>query len=393
MSIIGTGPMTTSPFGSDEFDQRIAATRAAMEQRGSDALLIVSPENVYYLLGLNSQGYFAFTLLVLPLSGQPRLLTRAVEQPTVAAQVSSAEHVTFSDDDDLVDAAINAIKGCTQVGHTLGVERAAMFFPLNVAEGIKETLTDRHFVDGSGLVEQVRAVKSPSEIALLRRAARISDKAMRAGIDAAGSDVSEREVAAHVYHKMIAAGSEDPGFAPLIRASDALAQEHVTWRDRRLVAGEGLFFELSGSVNRYHAPLSRLVHVNYLPSGVQRTAEIALAGLRAITETLRPGVTAGQVYAAWQEVIDEGLGHHDYRRHHCGYMIGIGFPPSWVGGSAVVGLRARSTLEIQSGMVFHVLSWVLGQQIADYLVSDTALITEDGCELLTSTPREPLAVD
>lgn len=386
----GTAPVT--PFAREEFDSRSAAIRSRMAERGLDALLVVSPENVYYLLGLNYQGYFAFTLLVLPIDGPPRLLTRSVERSTVAAQVSGVEHVTFSDDEDVVGAAVDTITHCTGTGQTLGVERSTMFFPLEVWDGIRETLTDREFDDASGVIEQVRAIKSEAEIAVIRRAARISDKAMRAGIDAAGPDVSEREVAAHVYHKMIAAGSEDPGFAPLIRAGDTLDQEHVTWRERRLGSGERLFLELSGSVSRYHAPLSRLVHVDRLPQGIDRSAAVATEGLHAVLDALRPGTTAGAVYAEWQRVVDAGLGHSEYQRHHCGYMVGIGFPPSWVGGSAVVGLRRGSDLVIRAGMVFHVLSWVFGQQPPDYLVSDTVLVTESGGELLTRTSREPTEV-
>lgn len=389
---VTTATQPAAPFERTEFDTRLREIRARMTEHGLDALLVVSPENVYYLLGLNYQGYFAFTLLVLPLDGTPRLLTRAVEQPTVAAQVSGAEHVTFADDEDLVGAAVAAITRSTRAGEVIGVERAAMFFPLGVWEGVRDTLTDRSFADGSGVIEQVRAVKSDAEISLLRRSARISDKAMRAGIDAAGPDVSEREVAAHVYHRMIAAGSEDPGFAPLIRAGDALDQEHVTWRDRRLGSGERLFLELSGSVSRYHAPLSRLVHVDHLPDGIERSAAIATGGLHAVRDALRPGNTAGAVYAAWQEVVDEGLGHPNYRRHHCGYMVGIGFPPSWVGGSAVVGLRRGSDLVLDSGMVFHVLSWIFGTHLPDYLVSDTVLVTDTGGELLTRTNRDPTEV-
>jgi Xaa-Pro dipeptidase len=103
---------------------------------------------------------------------------------------------------------------------------------------------------------------------------------------------------------------------------------------------------------------------------------------------LRPGVLTGDVYDAWQAAIDRALGHQRFRRHHCGYVVGIGFPPSWVGGSMVVGLRRGSDLQIQEGMVFHVLSWILGQALADHAVSDTVLVTSAGGEVLTTTSRD-----
>jgi Xaa-Pro dipeptidase len=179
----------------------------------------------------------------------------------------------------------------------------------------------------------------------------------------------------------------------MIRGRDILLQEHVIGpRDRVLTAGDALFMELSGSVAHYHAPASRMVYVREVPAGTEQAAKIASDGLEAVRAALRPGAVAGEVYAAWQRVIDEGLGHSRYRRHHCGYLVGIGFAPSWVGGSTVVGLRDGADLVIREGMVFHVLSWILDQRPADYILSDTVLVTASGGELLTTTPREPTVV-
>src|SRR3546814_1557695 len=98
-----------------------------------------------------------------------------------------------------------------------------------------------------------------------------------------------------------------------------------------------------------------------------------------------PGRRARDVYAAWQSVVDAaGLAH--YRRHHCGYMVGIGVPPSWTGGNTVTGLRHDSDLLIEEGMGFHVLSWLMGAGRGDYFLSNTVLLTAGGPEVLTRTP-------
>lgn len=385
-------PYVAADFAPEEFQARLRAVRDGMAERNLDALLIVSPENIYYLLGLNHQGYFSFTLLVVPAAGDLLLVTRAMEATTVGTQAPACVHVPFDEDEDPADAAVRAIERGTEPTGVIGVEQAAMFFPLVVWQRIRDKLSDRRWDDGSGVVEHVRSVKSPAEIVFLRRAAAITDLAVQAGIGAASSDSSERAVAAATYHEMIRAGSEHPGFSPFIRSTDILTHEHVTWRDRELHPGNGLLMELSASVYRYHAPLTRLVHIGHAPQGTHEAADIALNGLYAVREALRPGALAADVYATWQHVIDEGLGHTRYRRHHCGYMVGIGFPPSWVGGSSVVGLRCDSDLVIREGMVFHLLSWLLGQEPGDYVVSDTALVTANGCELLTTTPRDPVVV-
>src|SRR5919106_754677 len=356
-----------SMFPVEEYDARVDAVRKAMSEHGLDALLVMSPENIYYLVGLSHQGYFAFTMLVFPLDGQPLLVTRSMERVTINDQ---APHVA-----------------------RVGVELGSMFFPPVIWEAMQERLPDIAWSDGSGVVEEIRRVKSPLEIASVRRAAALSDRAIRAGIEEAGVGVNEREVAAEVMRSMVDGGSEHPGFAPLVRSKRYLLHEHTTWRDAVLVPGDSLFMELSASVQCYHAPLARMAYMGAPPAGIERSAEIALTGLHAVTGALRPGVTSGDVYDAWQAVIDDALGPGAYGRHHCGYSVGIGFPPSWLGIGTVLGLRSGRTVEIRERMVFHVLSWLLGAGVPDYVLSDTVIVTSAGGELLTTTRRTPIVIN
>jgi Xaa-Pro dipeptidase len=164
----------------------------------------------------------------------------------------------------------------------------------------------------------------------------------------------------------------------------------VTWRDRQLRSGGSLLVELSASVYRYHAPLSRMLPIDEPERGTVEAAEIACAALEAVRDAMVPGARTGAVYDEWQQVVDDGLGHHRYRRHHCGYSVGIGFPPSWVGGS-VEGIRRGGDLRLREGMVFHVLSWLLGQPPGDFCVSDTVVVTPDGGQYLTRTRRNLVA--
>ena len=382
-----------SMFPVDEYDTRVDAVRKAMSEHGLDALLVMSPENIYYLVGLSHQGYFAFTMLVFPLDGQPLLVTRSMERVTVTDQAPNVEHVGFGDDEQPWTAVVHALHQGRLTSARVGVELGSMFFPPVIWEAMQERLPDIAWSDGSGVVEEIRRVKSPLEIASVRRAAALSDRAIRAGIEEAGVGVNEREVAAEVMRSMVDGGSEHPGFAPLVRSKRYLLHEHTTWRDAVLVPGDSLFMELSASVQRYHAPLARMAYMGAPPAGIERSAEIALTGLHAVTGALRPGVTSGDVYDAWQAVIDDALGPGAYGRHHCGYSVGIGFPPSWLGIGTVLGLRSGSTMEIRERMVFHVLSWLLGAGVPDYVLSDTVIVTSAGGELLTTTRRTPIVIN
>jgi Xaa-Pro dipeptidase len=378
-----------APFLPQEYAGRVAAARTAMRERGIGTLCLAGPENIYYLTGLDHQGHFAFTMLVVPPDGPLTIVARAMERPTLAAQVPEVRHVPFDDGADPGVTAARAVAEAAGDG-AVAVEKASMNLPVAVWESLRAGLRALDVVDGSGLVDALRAVKSPAEIEQVRRAAAVSDAAMQAGIGAVRTGANEQDVVAAAYQAMLLGGGQIPGIPPLVRSRDLLLQEHVTWRDHVVGDGDAVFLELSGAVARYHAPLTRMVYLGAPPAGTDAAAAIALDGLSAVRDALRPGALARDVYAAWQQVVDAGLGHSRYRRHHCGYLTGIGFPPSWVGGSAVVGLRHDSDLVVQAGMVCHVLSWLLGQEPADYVVSDTVLVTPTGGELLTTTARDPI---
>jgi Xaa-Pro dipeptidase len=370
-----------------EYEARVAALRRAMRRRGLAALALASPENAHYLLGLDHLGHFAVTLLVLPRNGPPVLVARRMEAPTLAAQVPHARPALYGDGQDPARVAARALAGLVPAGATVGVEERSMALPPAVLARLRSALPHVGWVDCTALPARLRAVKSPAEVVLVRRAAEISGVGVRTALSVAAPGVSERTVAAHVHRAMTEAGGELPGFAPLIRSTARLAQEHTTWRDHLLAAGEGLFVELSGCVHRYHAPMSRTVYCGHPPPGGEQAAAAAMAGLRAARAALAPGARTGEVYAAWAGAVAGVTGRRP-RRHHCGYLTGAGFPPSWVGGQGVLGVRSGGRTRIRAGMVFHLMSWVTWP--AGYVVSDTALVTADGCALLTEAPRELL---
>lgn len=375
----------------EEHHDRIAAVREDMLRDGLDAVCVTGPEDVYYLTGLDHQGHFAFTALVLPTTGEPRIVAREMEHTTLSVQVPWCRHVPFRDHEHPADVLLTALRELPD-GRRLGLDKAGMWFPIATWERVSAGLPGVTWEDTSLLIAAHREVKSGPEIDCIRGAAELSSAAMEAGIAAIRVGVDVKDVAAAIYTDLVERGSEYPAMAPLVRFRDALLQEHVTWRSRTVRPGDAIFVEMSGSMGRYHAPLTRMAYVGEPPPGTDVAAEIAADGLAAVADALVPGTPAGEVYAAWQRVVDKGLGHDRYRRHHCGYQIGIGFPPSWVGGPHVVGLRSDSTWEVRSGMTFHVLSWLLDQEPADFVLSDTVLATDDGGQLLTDVSRQPIVV-
>ncbi len=380
--------MDSNPFSEAEIAGRLARVRDALAECELDTAIFASPENVFYLTGLDHWGYFAPHLLIVPLHGKPVLVTRSMERVTIENQVTVAEFRGHSDSETAADLAARVLTELKMTGKQIGLE----YWTSGLSHGLAEKLkaqADAKWSDVSGLVDRMRRVKSAKEQVLMCQAAKVTDAAAGAAIAAICDGASEQDVVAECVAAMIRAGGHAPGFGPFIRPSARLGEEHTTWGSGTYRKGELVFVELSGCVSRYHAPLGRLVHIGGIKDEDAAMADVATRAFGAVVKAMRHGIKAREVYAAWQEVVDEaGLSH--YRRHHCGYLVGIGQPPSWTGGNSVTGLRHDSDLEIETGMSFHILSWLMGTGAGNDFISNTVLLTDAGAEVLTRTPVGPI---
>jgi Xaa-Pro dipeptidase len=381
--------MTHNAFFPDtEYTARLRSVREAMGQKDVDVLLITSPENIYYLTGLNHQGYFAFTMLIFPRDGDAQIVARAHEEVIMAERVKLAEHIGYGEDDDPAMTVVKALKDAQLGSAKIGLEKNHMFFPPGIAEGIQAGLPTANWKDGSDVVDNLRLIKSPLELECTYEAANITNSVMLAAIDLAQAGINEKQVYSTINEVMIREGGDYPGFVPFVRTNEQIPLGHTTFRNRVLQQGDTLFLEFGCCVRRYHAPIVRQLYIGQAPESAVRAEPVALEAFDAVIEEIKPGVLSGDVFQASQRVIEKALGYADKtHRPHCGYNVGIGFPPSWVGGGVVVGLRPNGAIEVRSGMVFHIIIWIGEPEIGDYALSDTVVVTPSGCDVLTTVPR------
>lgn len=380
-----------SVFPREELDQRLENVKSILKSQDLDGIVISVPESIYYLTSLDHWGFFACHMLVVSRDGKMILICRSMERITVENQVTNAEFYGHADDEDPVDYVLKALDTLGLSKARVGIEKRSLFMTPRIAEGIQEKAGGVEWHDASGLVDALRLVKSPLEMTYTRRAAEAADAGTLASIDAIRDGASDYEVAAECHRAMILAGSEYPGFGPFIRPTTRLGEEHTTWRGEVFKNGDAVFLEIAGAYRKYQAPMGRLVYVGDAPKGADKSAALAIDGMRAICDAIKPGAMAGDAYAAWRDVA-RGAGLDNYERHHCGYLVSIGFPPSWTGGSTVTGLAPNSELELKVGMTFHTHSWFTNTDVVDYFISNTVLLTENGCETLTSQTPETLIV-
>ena len=377
--------MHSNPFSDAELDRRLAATRKAMAERGVDIALLSSPENIFYLIGLDHWGYFAPHVLIVPAEGEMTLITRQMEQVAIRNMVRNAAFVGHSDSESAADVLRRHMAG-KAVGKVVGIEEMSSGLAYGMGAQIKAGLEVGAWQDITGMVDHLRLVKSSEEQGFMRRAAKAADAGTQAAIAAVHDGAAEADVAAECLAAMTRAGGTPPGFGPFLRPAARMAEEHTSWGEG--VHREAVFLEIAGCVARYNAPMGRLVNIGGICDEDAEMADLAQRAFAATLEALKPGVTAKDVYNGWQAVVD-AAGMPEYRRHHCGYLVGIGFPPSWTGGPRVTGLRHDSDLVMEEGMTFHLMSWFTETGRGNFFVSNTVLLGPDGAECLTTTPPGP----
>lgn len=377
--------MHSNPFTDAELDRRLAATRKIMDARGLDLIFLSAPEHVFYLTGLDHWGYFAPHVLIVPAAGDLTLVTRAMEHVAIRNQVRNASFVGHSDTETAADAVIRLLKDHV-FGKLIGIESASAGMSLAMGQALQAGLAGARWIDITGVLDEMRLVKSIEEQGFMRRAAAAADAGTQAAIAAVHDGANEADVAADCLAAMTRAGGTPPGFGPFLRPWHRMAEEHTTWGEGQ--HKDAVFLEIAGCVARYNAPMGRLVNIGSISDEDAAMAEICGRAFDAALNALTVGALAQDVYNGWQSVVD-AAGMPEYRRHHCGYLVGIGFPPSWTGGPRVTGLRHDSTREMQAGMTFHLMSWFTETGRGNYFISNTVLLGADGAEVLTRTPHGP----
>jgi len=370
-------------FPAAEFERRRDALRARLAATGAGALLVTGPENIFWCTGRQTAGYFAFQALVLPAEGAPVLLVRELERMSALTGTWVGDIRLWGDGTDPAAALAGIVRsmGITR----LAVDRRGWFVSAELAGRIAGALDGVAISDASGLVEAERMVKSPGELAAIRRAAGYAQAGLSAAIEACGAGVSENDVAAAMMAAAIRAGSEAMAMEPLVSSGPRSGVPHATWRRRQMQPGDGVFLELAASHDRYHAALMRSVWIGPPPAEVQAMMDCAARALDAALAAIRPGALCSAPHEAAQAVID-AAGFEAAFRKRIGYSMGAAFAPDW-GEGAILSLYSGVTQPLEPGMVFHLPATLRSFGAYTVGASETVIVTADGAEILSDLPR------
>ncbi len=371
-------------FPENEFKARQARARAAINAAGYEALIVTTPENIYWLTGRQTAGYFAFQALIVPANGEPTLLVRQLEVIGSIANTWLDDIVAYQDGEE--PAAMLALLLRERGIRRPAIELSGWFLPPVLAQRIAVEIGAEAIPDGSGILVPLRTVKSAAELAAIRLAATYAQAGLSAGISACGAGTDENAIAADMLSAATRAGSEVMAMEPLVSSGPRSGMPHMTWRRRRLEAGDAVFLELAGSHARYHAALMRTVWIGQPPIEARRMMDCSLTVLDAALSAITPGASCAAPHEAAQRIIDQA-GYTAAFRKRIGYSMGIAFAPDW-GEGGMLSLFSGVDRPIEPGMVFHLPATLRSYGVWTVGASETVIVTENGIEPLSNLPRD-----
>lgn len=372
-------------FERSEFAARLAAARAALKQENLDAVILSAQESHYYLTGYDTSGFVFFQCLVVTAADTPpTLLTRRPDLEQ-ARRTSTIEDIRLWYDREGADPSVELqaiLKEKGLEGGRVGIELRSFGLTADKYELIRQRLAGWcTLVDASPLVRTLRLVKSPAEIAYVRRAAELADRSLEAMLAATAPGAFEGDIAAAGAVPMLAGGGDPPPSGPVLGSGDRALLVRSATGYRQLDPVDQLTIEFAASYRHYCACLMRTVAVGK-PNETQRAMfEVTREALAAMTEAATPGRPLGEIDDAHRRVFD-AAGYGAARMSACGYSLGALYRPSWMDVPPM--LYSGNPLPAAPGMVLflHAILIDAPKNLAMSL-GHTIVLTDTGREVLS----------
>jgi len=372
-------------FQHSEFAARVANARAALERERLAAILLFAQESLYYLTGFDTSGFVFFQCAVLTAGSDDIVLLTRRPDLEQARRTSTIGDVRLWYDGEGADPSkeLKEILEEKNLAHgRIGIELRTFGLTADKYELVRRRLCGWcELVDASHVIRNLRVLKSPAEIAYVRKAAELADQSLEAMLAAARPGAFEGEIAAAGAGVILAGGGDPPPSGPVLGSGDRALLVRSATGFRHLDGVDQLTLEFAASYRHYCACLMRTIAVGKANDRQREMFEVTREALAAMTEAARPGRPLGEIDDAHRRVYDRaGYGHA--RMAACGYSLGALYRPTWMDVPPM--LYSGNPLPAAPGMVLflHAILIDAAENLAMSL-GHTITITARGAEVLS----------
>jgi len=385
-------PLRVSPT---EYQSRMQGALEAMLNESMDVLLVVRPEDIYYLTGFYTIGDSAPQALIISKDCDPFMVARLIEADLVPKLTWVEQVWSTPDKENIFDTFCHAVGAVLPEEGTVGIQ-------LDVITALHhQRLCDffkRHqgivLEDASRTVETVRLQKSEYEISCIQQTAHMSELGIEAALKLIEPGCLLSKLHTTIYTTMLEAGSEVPSYMPIVRTTDPSG--HGSWMPGERVTEGGLVFvEASACIHGHHSPLMRTAYVlgpeeSKPPAWVQEAEGLIQKVFDTCLPLMVPGARACDIDAVGRKIM---------LSNSCGLKMSARLayttggtainPAGYAGwGDADFSLVGHNKQELRAGMVFHFIPWFqkYDSPSGPIGLSDAVMVTASGGQRFGSLP-------
>jgi Xaa-Pro aminopeptidase len=351
--------------------RRRARLSRLVTKEGLDSFLITNPVSVTYLTGFSGESSY------LILGGKRTILVsdaRFTEQ--IAEECPGLRtHIR--------PPAKNIYQAATEVLNSLGYRDVGFESAhLTVAEletmsGLAEAV---RWKPGRDRVENMRAVKDPSEVAQIREAIAIAERAFAMFYAMLRPEDSEKDLSDHLEYYIRRAGGRCSSFPSIVAVGERAALPHAPPTSRRLGESELLLVDWGAAGRFYKSDLTRVLATRKISPKLEKVYTVVLNAQERALRAIRPGAKAQDIDAEARTTIAEA-GFGQFFGHGLGHGIGLQVHEA-------PALRQNSETILEAGMVVTVEPGIYLPGWGGVRIEDDVLVTQDGCEVLTSVTKD-----
>lgn len=353
--------------------QKTRAERLIGNAEGMDAVVIANDgepflDSAFWYITEQNSGTFEGSFAIVGPDGSLDVIVSILEEEGAHAGKGDV-HVyhTGKERDEFIR---EALKGCKKVGFNVNnVTYAAAEYVRKVAEGIE-------IVNASDAIGETQSVKDEKEIEATRRACRISSQVAGEIPGMLGEGVTEKQVAARMDSRMRELGGTGNAFDTIAAFGPWSSQPHHMPCDYALKRGDTALFDFGTKYDRYCSDMTRTVFLGNPPEVLERAYDVVLRAQEAGIAEYRAGANACDADLAARKIIDESEFQGKFI-HSFGHGIGQDVHQH-------ISVSPKSKQVLKAGNVVSAEPGVYIPGVGGIRIEDTVLITEGGCEVLTS---------
>lgn len=358
------------------YEERLKRFQAWLGSQGDayDAVLISNASNIRYLSGFT--GTFAY-LVISP--SKAFILTDS--RYTIQARQQS-HHFNLVKLERFTPP-MSIAKLCETEGWAvLGFEAKDLTF--DFYDRLKSCFGRANLIPLEGSVEKLRAVKDEDEIALLRQAEAIGDKAFEHVLNIIRPGMSEKEVAFELEFAMRKEGASGLSFDTIVASGVRSAMPHGVATDKKIEAGDLVVMDYGCIYQGYCSDMTRTIGVGHLTDAQKDLYQLVKRAQESALKMVKAGVVGEKMQDHVQAIFDKA-GFGSYFGHGLGHSVGLDIheEPRF----------SRNVKEqIPAGTVISVEPGLYVPGIGGVRIEDLVVLTENGVDNLAHSPKELLIV-